>query len=183
GRVVYQQAPSLPQQVLDPRIAFIMRDMMRDAAERGTGTPARKAVPAAVPVAGKTGTTNDNVDVWFMGMTPDLVAGVWLGFDKPQTITYSAQGGTLAAPIWGQMMAAYYGKRRTIDWPAAPSGLVFAEINRESGELATPSTPASVRQIEYFMPGTEPAEIRSPWNVPRWGAVMPGCMLMGVPGC
>jgi membrane peptidoglycan carboxypeptidase len=87
GHVVYQKAPSIPQAVIDPRVAFIVRDMMRDAAERGTGSPARKAVPSAIQVAGKTGTTNDNVDVWFMGMTPDLVAGVWLGFDKPKTIT------------------------------------------------------------------------------------------------
>lgn len=183
NRTVYSTSPSVPRQVLDPRAAFIMRDVLRDAAELGTGAAARRAVPASVPIAGKTGTTNDNIDVWFMGMTPELVAGVWLGFDKPQTITLSAQGGTLAAPIWGKMMAAYYGKRRPPDWPAAPTGLVFAEINRESGELATPATPASSRILEYFMPGTEPVEIRSPWNVPRWGAVMPGCVVMGVPGC
>ena len=97
--------------MIDPRIAFIVRDMMRDVVERGTGAPARRAVPANVPVAGKTGTTNDNVDVWFMGMTPDLVAGVWLGFDRPKTITPGAAGGSLAAPIWGEMMAKYYANR------------------------------------------------------------------------
>ena len=103
GHVVYQQAPSTPQPVIDPRIAFIVRDMMRDAAERGTGyRGAEGGAFAAIPVAGKTGTTNDNVDVWFMGMTPDLVAGVWLGFDRPKTITAGAVGGTLAAPIWGR---------------------------------------------------------------------------------
>ena len=103
--------PSAPQSVIDPRIAFIVRDMMRDAAERGTGAPARRAVPANIPVAGKTGTTNDNVDVWFMGMTPDLVAGVWLGFDRPKTIAPGVAGGSLAAPIWGEMMAKYYAGR------------------------------------------------------------------------
>src|SRR5260221_119460 len=81
GRVVYQRPPSVPQQVMDARIAFIVRDMMRDAAERGTGTAARKTVPPEIAVAGKTGTTNDNVDVWFMVMTPNLVAGVCLAFD------------------------------------------------------------------------------------------------------
>ena len=113
-------AASTPQPVIDPRVAFIVRDMMRDAAERGTGAPARSAVPASIPVAGKTGTTNDNVDVWFIGMTPDLVAGVWLGFDQPKTIAPGAAGGSLAAPIWGEMMAKYYaGRPAPAPWVAA----------------------------------------------------------------
>jgi penicillin-binding protein 1A len=181
GRTVYSTAPSQPKQVMDPRAAFIVRDAMRDVAEHGTGFQARKVVPYSVPVAGKTGTTNDNVDVWFMGMTPDLIGAVWLGFDRPQTITNSAAGGALAAPIWGQMMAGYYAKRRAGDWPAPPAGIVFAEVNKENGELATPATPASLRQVEYFMPGTEPQEIRSPWNVPRWGPLMLGAC--STPGC
>ena len=75
GRTVWSQPPSVPRQVIDPRAAFIVRDVMRDVVDRGSGTAARKAVPAKVPVAGKTGTTNDNNDVWFIGMTPDLVGG------------------------------------------------------------------------------------------------------------
>ena len=183
NRTVFSSAPSTPRPAMDPRAAFIVRDLMRDAAERGTGAQARALVPRYVPIAGKTGTTNDNVDVWFMGMTPDLVGAVWLGFDKPKTIMSSAVGGTLAAPIWGRMMGDYYRTRRPADWPAAPPGLVFAEINRESGELATPATPASLRVVEYFLPGTEPVEIRSPWNVPRWGAVIPQCAIPSLTGC
>jgi penicillin-binding protein 1A len=174
GRVIYQKAPAAPQPVMDPRIAFILRDMMRDAAERGTGAPARRAVPAGIPVAGKTGTTNDNVDVWFMGMTPDLVAGVWLGFDKPKTITRGAAGGSLAAPIWGAMMARYYASRPV---PAAwipPAGLVTAELDRVSGLLATAATPVERRYTEYFIPGTEPEPLRSvPWKTGVFGAVVP----------
>ena len=183
NRTVFSTAQSVPRQVMEPRAAFIMRDVMREAAERGTGYQARNAVPRSVPIAGKTGTTNDNIDVWFMGMTPDLVGAVWLGFDQPKTITERAVGGTLAAPIWGRMMAEYYKTHRAGDWPAAPPGLVFAEINRYSGELATPSTSADNRIVEYFMPGTEPIEIRSPWNVPRWGAVMPACINASLTGC
>lgn len=182
GRTVLSRNASVPRQVLDPRAAFIMRDVMRDAAERGTGTQARRLVPAVVPIAGKTGTTNDNVDVWFMGMTPDLVGGVWLGFDRPRTITTSAVGGTLAAPIWGQMMAQYYGRRRATDWPVAPAGLVFADIDRETGEIATPATLPGNRALEYFFAGTEPMEIRSPWNVPRWGPVLAHCVVAAI-GC
>jgi 1A family penicillin-binding protein len=174
GRVVYSQAPSMPQPVIDPRIAFIVRDMMRDAAERGTGTPARKAVPASIPVAGKTGTTNDNVDVWFMGMTPDLVAGVWLGFDRPKTITPGAAGGSLAAPIWGAMMARYYaGRAAPAPW-TPPLGLVTAELDRLTGQLADSSTPPERRYTEYFVPGTEPEPLRSvPWKAAAFGSVIP----------
>jgi 1A family penicillin-binding protein len=182
GRTVLATQASVPQQVLDPRAAFILRDVMREVTERGSGTAARRAVPARVPIAGKTGTSNDNNDVWFLGMTPDFVGAVWLGFDKLSTITTSAVGGALAAPIWGQMMGTYYSTRSPREWPQAPAGLVFADVDRETGEPATPMTPGDRRQIEYFIAGTEPYDIRSPWNVPRWGPVMSSCFNVGF-GC
>ncbi len=170
GRVVYQRPPSVPRSVMDPRVAFIIRDMMRDAAERGTGGAARRAVPSPIQIAGKTGTTNDNVDVWFMGMTPDLVAGVWLGFDKPATIAHGAQGGTLAAPIWGAMMARYYaGRPAPAPW-VPPVGLLTAELDRTTGQLADSTTPPEKRYTEYFVPGTEPEPLHSvPWKMPVFG--------------
>jgi len=61
-----------------------------------------------VPVAGKTGTTNDNTDVWFVGLTPEIVAGVWLGFDRPTSIAPGVAGGSLAAPVFGEMLAHWY---------------------------------------------------------------------------
>ena len=105
---------------LDPRVTYVVRDMMRDVVERGTAASIRRYLPASIPVAGKTGTTNDNSDVWFIGLTPDLVAGVWLGFDKPTSITAGAAGGSLAAPVWGKMVARYTGDshvtcRRAVD--------------------------------------------------------------------
>jgi penicillin-binding protein 1A len=175
GKVVLQRAASVPQSVIDPRIAFIVRDMLRDAAERGTGAPARRAVPANVPVAGKTGTTNDNVDVWFMGMTPDLVAGVWLGFDRPKTIAPGVAGGSLAAPIWGAMMARYYANRPmpSTAW-TPPLGLVVAELDRATGLVADGTTPPERRYTEYFIPGTEPEPLRSvPWKLAVFGAMTP----------
>ncbi len=183
GRTVFSRPPSTPQQVLDPRVAFIMRDIMRDVAERGSGTQARKAVPDGIPVAGKTGTTNDNVDVWFVGMTPEIVAGVWLGFDRPKTIASGAVGGGLAAPIWGQMIGRYYANRSTTGWGPPPDGLVFAELDRDTGLLASPFTPPERRYMEYFLPGTEPVELRNnPWKVPQWGPLfMPTRNPGGVP--
>ena len=174
GRIVFQQPMSTLTPVLDPRIAFIVRDMMRDAAERGTGTAARKALPASIAVAGKTGTTNDNVDVWFLGMTPDLVAGVWLGFDRPQTITPGAAGGSLAAPIWGAMMAKYYAGRAAPQPWLPPAGLVAAELDRVTGLPADATTPPERRFTEYFVPGTEPEPLRSiPWKAGIFGAIIP----------
>ncbi len=170
GRAVFTRPVSTPQQVLDPRVAFIVRDMMRDVAERGSGVSARKAVPENVPVAGKTGTTNDNVDVWFVGMTPELVAGVWLGFDRPKTIASGAVGGGLAAPIWGQMMGRYYATHTSNGWGAPPDGLVYAELDRDTAKPATARTPFDKRYVEYFLPGTEPPELRNnPWRIPQWG--------------
>jgi 1A family penicillin-binding protein len=172
GRVVYQRPPSVPAPVMDPRIAFILRDMMRDAAERGTGGPARRAVPSGIAVAGKTGTTNDNVDVWFMGMTPDLVAGVWLGFDRPTTIMPGAAGGTLAAPIWGDMMARYYAGRPTPAPWSPPAGLFAAQLDRVTGLPADSLTPPAQRYIEYFIPGTEPDALKLiPWRMGGFGVL------------
>ena len=173
GRGVYQRPPSIPRSVMDPRVAFIVRDMMRDAAERGTGGPARRAVPSSITIAGKTGTTNDNVDVWFMGMTPDLVAGVWLGFDRPTTIMPGAAGGSLAAPIWGAMMARYYAGRAAPSTWTPPVGMLTADLDRVTGQIADANTPASQRYTEYFVPGTEPEPLRSvPWKMPVFGALV-----------
>ncbi|MHB0948138.1 MAG: transglycosylase domain-containing protein [Gemmatimonadaceae bacterium] len=173
GRPVFARPPAPARRALDARVAWIVRDMMRDAAERGTGVAARRAVPARIPIAGKTGTTNDNVDVWFMGMTPTLVAGVWLGFDRPTTIAPGAAGGGLAAPVWGQMIARYYAGRETSagQW-TIPGGLAMAELDRQTGALADAFTPPERRYWEYFLPGTEPEPLRdNPWSVPRWGSV------------
>lgn len=173
GRTVFSVPPSSPQRVLDPRVAFIVRNMMEDAVSRGTGSTARRGIPSSVPVAGKTGTTNDNVDVWFVGMTPRLVAGVWVGFDRPRTIMRGAAGGSLAAPIWGQMMARHYANRSVENWSVAPPGMLAAELDRDSGQLAGPSTPAGRRYVEYFVEGTEPPALHdNPWKLPQFGPLI-----------
>jgi 1A family penicillin-binding protein len=169
GRVVYSAPQPEPRQVIDPRVAFIVRDILREAAERGTGQAARRMVPPQIALAGKTGTTNDNADVWFMGVTPSLVAGVWLGFDKPKTIMAGAAGGTLAAPIWANMVARYYGNGSAGEW-FAPADMSYAELDRMSGQLADSTTPPERRYFEYFLPGTEPPLLRvNPWKIPQWG--------------
>ena len=172
GRMVWQPEPEAPALALDPEVAFIVRDMMRDAVENGTGGGARRTVPPEIPVAGKTGTTNDNTDVWFIGMTPDLVAGVWLGFDRPKTITTGVTGGGFAAPIWGEMMGRFYQGRQTGQW-TPPGGVIAAELDRQTGMLADELTPPERRYTEYFLDGTEPEALRpSPWKLFKVGAIV-----------
>lgn len=174
GRAVWAPAAVAPTPALDPRVTYVVRDMLRDVVDRGTATSVRRYVPARVPVAGKTGTTSDNVDVWFVGMTPDLVAGVWLGFDRPQTITSGAAGGTLAAPVWGQMVARWYQNRTAgSGWSSPPPGVVSLVLDRQTGQPADTLTPAERKYTEYFLEGTEPgAQVFDPWSVFRAGPVI-----------
>ncbi|MFI5231937.1 MAG: transglycosylase domain-containing protein [Gemmatimonadales bacterium] len=154
-----QEVRSLPP-ALDPRVTFILRDMMRDVVERGTATPVRRFLPESVPVAGKTGTTDDNTDVWFVGATPEIVAGVWLGFDTPRPIAeHGVAGGSLAAPVFAEMLAEAGYTHPTGTWDVPP-GLVSAELDRSTGKLADATTPPDRRYTEYFLPGTEPGALR-----------------------
>jgi len=161
GKALFTGSVRALPPAIEPSTAFVVRDMMRDVVERGTATSIRRYLPASIPVAGKTGTTNDNTDVWFIGLTPDIVAGVWLGFDKPKTITAGAAGGSLAAPIWGKMMSRYYAatKRPTDSW-AIPPGVTAGELDRATGELANEETPPDRIYTEYFIEGTEPIPLR-----------------------
>ena len=172
GRVVYSATEPQRRRALDPRVAYIVRDILREAAERGSGAAARYIVPSHIAVAGKTGTTNDNADVWFVGMTPTLVAGVWLGFDKPKAIMPGAGGGALAAPIWATMVKRYYGSGGAGEW-ALPPDIVYAELDRGTGTLADENTPSERRYIEYFLPGTEPPLLHvNPWRFPQMGPIL-----------
>ena len=176
GRAVFTPPAAAPAPGVDPRVAYVVRDMLRDAVDRGTASSVRRFLPARVPAAGKTGTTNDNADVWFVGMTPDLVAGVWLGFDAPKTITPGAAGGTLAAPVWGQMVARWYQTHAPGgDWGAPPpAGVVAAELDRQTGLPADSLTPPARRYTEYFLDGTQPGAVAfDPYAIFRAGAVGP----------
>lgn len=173
GKVLYSVPVRALPPALEPQPAFVVRDMMRDVVDRGTATSIRRYLPADIPVAGKTGTTDNNSDVWFIGLTPDIVAGVWIGFDRPHTITSGAAGGSLAAPVWGKMMAQYYSARgnHTTQW-VPPIGVIPAEMDRVTHQLATSLTPPERRYTEYFVEGTEPVELRlDPWVVFKQGAL------------
>jgi penicillin-binding protein 1A len=154
GRLLWQ-APIAATRVLDPGVAFVTTSMLQDAVDHGTGMAVRRNA-FWLPAAGKTGTTNGAKDVWFMGMTPDLVGGVWLGFDRPAMILPNAFGGNLAAPVWAAIMKAAYVKRPAPAPWTAPVELVQMAIDVESGLLATPNCPPSNVRIEYFSAAAPP---------------------------
>ncbi|MGH7459311.1 MAG: penicillin-binding protein 1A [Longimicrobiaceae bacterium] len=156
GSVLYR-APVVRRHVLSPPTAFLTLDLMRGVVDGGTGWRVREAgLPAEVPAAGKTGTTNDAADVWFVGMTPELVAGVWLGFDRRVEISPAAGGGRFAAPVWGRVMASYYaGRPAPPEW-TPPEGLVRLPVDQESGLPATSACPEESIREEWFVAGSEP---------------------------
>ena len=136
GKVLFE-AKQEPQQGVSEQTAFLMANMLADVVNAGTGAPAR-SVGFRLPAAGKTGTTNDYHDAWFVGFTPRLATGVWIGYDQPRTIIGGGYASVLAVPVWGRFMAAATSKDRP-EWFSAPENVTSATICRLSGKLATDS--------------------------------------------
>jgi len=155
GKIVWQP-PVRTVAVMDTAHAWLMTDALRDVVRHGTAFGAVGSQVGALPAGGKTGTTNDGNDVWFIGFTPDLVTGVWIGFDQPKKIKSDAQGGRLAAPAWTALMREVYERRQMpAPWPR-PAELSVFEIDKTTGYKATLFCPKDVRYVESFVPGTEP---------------------------
>ena len=156
GQVLWEGAP-LRYEVLSREEAWLMVDMMKDVLSKGSAAGVR-ASGFKIPAAGKTGTTNDYTDVWFIGYTPDLLAGIWLGFDRPQKIQGNAQGGRLAAPAWQNFMSEVYQRRPTPpDWPR-PEAIITRQVDDSTGMLRNPFCPVTVVANEFFIEGTEPTK-------------------------
>lgn len=165
GDILWQSAPRVAT-VLPRAEAWLMVDMMRDVVRRGTAYRATTGSGWTYPAAGKTGTTNDGTDVWFIGYTEDLVAGVWMGFDSPKRIKANAQGGVLAAPAWTSFMTEVYKQRGVApsDWNR-PDELITREIDPASGLLAGPMC-SEEAYTDWFVPGTEPIATCVPVSSP-----------------
>ncbi|MDQ3517756.1 MAG: penicillin-binding transpeptidase domain-containing protein, partial [Gemmatimonadota bacterium] len=188
GEVLWQSS-TVRTEVLSPEEAWLMTDMLRDVVRRGTAYGAVWGQGFRVPAGGKTGTTNDGTDVWYIGFTPDLVAGLWMGFDRPKKIQANAQGGRLASPAWTSFMTEVYQRRPApADW-SRPDALVAREIDRSTGMLKNPFCPTEVVATGFYISGTEPTaecDVHSPFNFgapgdsgafvrdPNEGRVMPG---------
>lgn len=142
------------EQVMDDRDAFQVTSMLRSVVDEGTGRAVR-AMGVTGPVAGKTGTTNDGTDVWFVGYTPTVVAGFWFGYDHPRPMGGNVNGGRYAAPAWADFYRAGW-REREGSWKA-PAGLVAVDIDPATGRLAGEWCQA--RQREWFKAGSEPTEV------------------------
>jgi penicillin-binding protein 1A len=134
----------------------MITDVLREALVRGTGSTARAGFSG--PAAGKTGTTNDGADAWFVGYTPDVVATVWMGFDEVQPILGGATGGRLAAPIWGKVMRRLYRQRSVPKAWAAPSDVVDVQIDEMTGFALSFDcvAPQETTRREIFRRGATP---------------------------
>ncbi|MEJ1161387.1 penicillin-binding protein 1A [Prosthecomicrobium sp. N25] len=150
-----QEEPKLiddREQVLDPMTAYQITSMMEGVVQRGTATVVKEA---GRPVAGKTGTTNDEKDVWFVGYTPDLVVGVFMGYDKPRPLGKGQTGGHVAAPIAKDFFVEALKDKPAVPF-RVPPGIRLVAINRKSGLKASPGDPDTI--MEAFKPGTAPPD-------------------------
>ncbi|HBH86633.1 MAG TPA: penicillin-binding protein [Syntrophaceae bacterium] len=145
---VFEENQGKSEQVIDPRIAFMTSYVMQDVVESGTG---RRVKSIGRPVGGKTGTTDDVRDAWFIGFSPSLIAGVWVGFDQERTLGKQEQGGRAAAPIWLYFMEKALGGKPVEVFPV-PDGIVFIKVDPHSGIPATGSTHGAI--FECFLEGT-----------------------------
>lgn len=140
------------EQVLDPMTAYQITSMMEGVVTRGTAVTVSEL---GRPIAGKTGTTNDEKDTWFIGFTPDLVVGLYIGYDKPQTLGKGATGGGLAAPVFKEFMAEALKDKPIVDF-RVPDGMKLIAINRKTGMRASEGEAGVI--MEAFKPGTGPAD-------------------------
>lgn len=143
--------PAKPEQLIDPRVAFVMTGLMKAVVENGTGSGAKALGRIS---AGKTGTTNEYRDAWYMGYTPSVVTGAWVGFDDQQTLGGEGTGGKAALPIWlGYMLEAVKGYPAEEEF-TSPSGIVLAPMHWSTGKFIDSKSPHA--RVMPFIEGTEP---------------------------
>jgi penicillin-binding protein 1B len=142
-----------PRSITKPETTFLVTNMMRSVLNEGTGASAR-SMGFTLDAAGKTGTTNDLRDAWFVGFTPELLTVVWVGFDDNQPVGLS--GARAALPIWAQFMTRALAGRGSIPFDP-PEGIEFTDIDADTGKLSTPACPKVIS--EAFIAGTQPADL------------------------
>ena len=131
GTVLYRSQVQR-ERTLDPGVAYVLTDMMSDVVSQGTGAAVRQ-VGFRAPAAGKTGTTSDGADVWFVGYTPEIVTGIWVGYDERRPLPHRATGGGVSAPAFGRIMRRIYEKRAMpVGW-SAPRNVITRLVDPQSG--------------------------------------------------
>lgn len=149
---IFEEYKPVPEQVIDPRIAFVTAHVLQEVVQYGTGW---RLKTLGRPMAGKTGTTNDLNDAWFIGFTPSQVVGTWVGFDNLQPLGKHETGSRAASPIFLYFFEKILASR-PVEFFTPPDGIVFAKIDPETGLLAKPDSPKAV--FECYLEGTEPKE-------------------------
>jgi penicillin-binding protein 1A len=143
-------------QIIDPQTAYQIVSMLQGVVQRGTG---RSILAVGKPLAGKTGTSNEAKDVWFVGFSPDLACGVYVGFDNPRTLGRYEQGATVAAPVFRDFMTGALADQPPTPFRAAP-GIELVRTDAVTGQLADASDPNAI--MEAFKAGTAPGEPNAP---------------------
>ena len=152
NRRVWTENPPSVSQVLSPGVAYVTTQMLKDVMLYGTAKSLEK-FGREHHAAGKTGTTDDYRDAWFVGYTPHLVTGVWVGYDKPRPGGKGFTGGAVSAPIWGRFMRSVVAAEQSADF-AKPDSVVSVAIDPATGYLAVPECPD--KRDEFYLEGTEP---------------------------
>jgi penicillin-binding protein 1A len=150
GNVLEENRPD-PKDAIRADTAYVMTNLLRGVVQRGTAT---KAAALNWPVGGKTGTTDDYTDAWFIGFDPDITVGVWVGLDQKKPIGHNQTGAEAALPIWIDIMKAWIGDRKEPPAFDAPGNIVFVSVDKGSGSAAEPGTPGAIS--EAFIAGTQP---------------------------
>ncbi|OGS12513.1 MAG: hypothetical protein A2285_09895 [Elusimicrobia bacterium RIFOXYA12_FULL_57_11] len=151
GRVLEEAVPEETES-FSPQLSYVLVNMMKGVVQRGTGVYASRLKR---PIAGKTGTSQDAKDMWFIGMTPDLAAAAWMGYDDMSSLPLKDWTSGLVVPWWTEIMEAILKDQPVRDFPV-PEGIVFVTVDQDTGKLALPS--CKKKMLEAFIAGTEPKE-------------------------
>jgi penicillin-binding protein 1A len=151
GRTLEENDPQA-EEVISPQTAYIMTNLLKGVIQNGTGWRA-KALGRSC--GGKTGTTNNNLDAWFIGFTPDIIAGCWVGFDDERNLGNNETGSRAAAPIWLEFMKEVLRDKEMKEFPV-PEGILFVKIDQKTGLLASAESTDTI--FESFKEGTAPTK-------------------------
>src|SRR3954449_12603795 len=154
GNLLEENRP-VPKDAIRSDTAFVMTSLLRGVVQRGT---AAKAASLNWPLGGKTGTTDDYTDAWFIGFDPDITLGVWVGLDQKKPIGHNQTGAEAALPIWMDIMKGWIGDRKQPPTFDAPGNIVFVSVDKGSGEVADAGTPGVIS--EAFIAGTQPGSMK-----------------------
>ncbi len=152
NRNAWTEIPTSVTPVLSPATAYITTEMLKDVLIYGTAKSLEK-FSRERPSAGKTGTTDAYRDAWFIGYTPQLITGVWVGYDRPRPGGKGFTGGAVSAPIWGRFMSSVLAGKPVVDFPK-PDMVVSVSIDPSTGSLATAACP--LKRVEFYINGTQP---------------------------